>query len=56
MIGDDFTMDVALGRLGGAKTILVRTGTSGSVERESIPEEQRPDEVVDGVAELLDWL
>ena len=56
VIGDDFTMDVALGRLGGAKTILVRTGTSGSVERESIPEEQRPDEVVDGVAELLDWL
>jgi HAD superfamily hydrolase (TIGR01450 family) len=56
VIGDDLTMDVALGRLGGARTILVRTGTSGSVERESIPEEQRPDEVIDGVAELLDWL
>ena len=56
VIGDDFTMDVALGRLGGARTILVRTGTSGSVQRESIPAEQRPDEVVDGVAELLDRL
>jgi 5'-nucleotidase len=56
VMGDDCTMDVALGRLGGAKTILVRTGTSGSVDRESLPEEQRPDEVVDGVGELLDWL
>jgi NagD protein len=56
VVGDDFTMDVALGRLGGSKTILVRTGTSGSVELQNIPDEQRPDEVVDGVAELLDWL
>ena len=48
-------MDVALGRLGGARTILVQCGTS-SVEREHIPEEERPDAVVEGVAALLDWL
>ena len=56
MIGDDLTMDVALGRLGGARTILVQCGTSGDVEREPIPDEQRPDAVVEGVAALLDWL
>jgi NagD protein len=53
VIGDDLTMDVALGRLGGARTILVRSGISGDVARETLPAEQRPDAVVDGVAELL---
>ena len=56
MIGDDLGMDVALGKLGGARTILVRSGISGDVELEQVPEGQRPDEVVDGVAELLDRL
>ena len=56
VIGDDLGMDIALGRLGGARTILVRTGISGRVERERIPERHRPDEIVDGVAELLDRL
>ena len=56
VIGDDLGMDVALGKMGGARTILVRSGISGAVELERLPEEQRPDEVVDGVAELLDRL
>jgi len=56
VLGDDYTMDVALGRLGGARTILVRSGTSGGVTRDEIPEPQRPDAVIDGVAELLDSL
>ncbi len=56
VIGDDVTMDIALGNLGGAHTILVRSGISGDIDRESLPEEQRPDDVVDGVGELLDWL
>jgi HAD superfamily hydrolase (TIGR01450 family) len=56
VMGDDYTMDIALGRLGGARTILVRSGTSGGVSRDAIPEDQRPDAVVDGVAELLDAL
>ena len=53
MIGDDLGMDIALGRLGGARTILVRTGISGRIEREQIPERHRPDAIVDGVGELL---
>ena len=56
MIGDDLTMDVALGRLGGARTILVASGISGRPVLDAIPERRRPDAVVGGVAELLDWL
>jgi 5'-nucleotidase len=56
VIGDDLGLDVALGRLAGSRTILVRSGISGQVELDGVPERQRPDAVVDGVADLLDWL
>jgi HAD superfamily hydrolase (TIGR01450 family) len=56
VIGDDLTMDVALGRLGGARTVLVRSGISGDVDCDTLPDADRPDEVVEGVAELLDRL
>jgi ribonucleotide monophosphatase NagD (HAD superfamily) len=56
VVGDDSTMDVALGRMGGARTILVRSGISGRIDLDKLPERQRPDAVVDGIAELLDWL
>jgi NagD protein len=56
VIGDDVTMDVALGRLGGSRTILVASGISGRVELGDIAERQRPDAIVEGVAELLDRL
>jgi HAD superfamily hydrolase (TIGR01450 family) len=56
VIGDDLGMDIALGRLGGARTILVRSGISSTIEREAVPEADRPDAVVDGVADLLGWL
>jgi HAD superfamily hydrolase (TIGR01450 family) len=56
VVGDDLTMDVALGRLGGARTVLVASGISGRPALGAIPERRRPDAVVGGVAELLDWL
>ena len=56
VIGDDLGMDIALGRLGGSRTVLVRSGTSGSVALERIPERRRPDAAIDGVADLLAWL
>lgn len=56
VIGDDLGMDIALGRLGGSRTVLVRSGISGQVDEASIPERQRPDAIVDGVEELLPWL
>jgi HAD superfamily hydrolase (TIGR01450 family) len=56
VIGDDLGMDIALGRLGGSRTILVRTGISSRVELDRVTERRRPDAVVSGVAELLDWL
>jgi HAD superfamily hydrolase (TIGR01450 family) len=56
VVGDDLGMDIALGRLGGSRTILVRSGISGSVDLAQVPERQRPDAVVDGVEEILGWL
>ena len=54
LVGDDVNMDIALGRMGGARTILVRSGIRGEIDRDRLPDSRRPDEIVDGVAELLD--
>lgn len=56
VIGDDLGMDVALGRLGGARTVLVRSGISGQIDLDRVPAPRRPDAVIDGVADLLDRL
>jgi HAD superfamily hydrolase (TIGR01450 family) len=56
VIGDDLDMDIALGHLGGSRTILVRSGISGSLDLDGVPEGKRPDEVIDGVEELIGWL
>jgi HAD superfamily hydrolase (TIGR01450 family) len=56
VIGDDLGMDIGLGRLGGSRTILVRSGISGKLDLTRIPERQRPDAVIDNVAELLPLL
>jgi HAD superfamily hydrolase (TIGR01450 family) len=56
VIGDDLGMDIALGKLGGSKTILVRSGMSGAVELDAVPERERPHAVVDGVEELLPFI
>jgi HAD superfamily hydrolase (TIGR01450 family) len=56
VIGDDATMDIALGRIGGSRTILARSGVSGDVDIDRLPARHRPDLVIDDVAELLDRL
>ena len=56
VIGDDLGMDIALGRLGGSLTVLVRSGISGAIDLDRVPERQRPDAVIDGVEDLLDLL
>lgn len=56
VIGDDLDLDIALGRLGGSRTILVGSGISGQVDLDLVPERRRPDAVVEGIADLLDWL
>jgi HAD superfamily hydrolase (TIGR01450 family) len=56
VIGDDLGMDIALGRLGGSRTVLVRSGVSGSISLERVPAGRRPDVVVDGVGDLLERL
>ncbi len=56
VIGDDLGMDIALGRLGGSRTVLVRSGISGQLDLDRVPERRRPDAVINGVADLLEWL
>lgn len=56
MVGDDFRLDVALGRLGRSTTVLVRSGISADLDLDRVPETQRPDLTVGTVAELLEWL
>jgi len=56
VIGDDVRMDIALGKLGGSPTILVRSGISGGVEIDGLPAAQRPDVAIDAISELLEFL
>lgn len=56
VVGDDAGMDIALGRLGGSRTVLVRSGISGAVDLDKLPPSQRPDAVIDRVADLLEVL
>ena len=56
MVGDDFRLDVALGRLGRSTTVLVRSGISADLDLDRVPEAQRPDLTIGTVAELLEWL
>ena len=56
VIGDDVGMDIALGHIGGSRTILVRSGMSGADDLDAIPQRERPHAVVDGVEQILPWL
>jgi NagD protein len=56
VIGDDLGMDIVLGRMGGSRTVLVRSGITGAIDVDAIPERRRPDAVIDGVADLLPLL
>ncbi len=52
VIGDDLGMDIKLGRMGGSRTVLVQSGTTGKIDLDSLPLQKRPDGIVDGVADL----
>jgi NagD protein len=56
VVGDDLGMDIALGRMGGSRTVLVRSGISGAIDLDRVPVKRRPDAVIDGVGELLGLL
>ena len=53
VIGDDVLLDIPLGRLGGSRTVLVRSGISATTDLGRIPEQRRPDVSVASVADLL---
>lgn len=56
VIGDDLGMDIALGLMGGSRTVLVRSGISGEIDLGRVPEARRPDAAIDRVADLLSLL
>jgi len=56
VIGDDLGMDVGLGRLGGSRTVLVRSGMSSQLDLDRVRPAARPHFVVENVAALLDAL
>jgi ribonucleotide monophosphatase NagD (HAD superfamily) len=56
MVGDDFRLDVALGRLGRSTTVLLRSGISADLDLDRVPVAQRPDLTIDTVADLLERL
>lgn len=56
VIGDDLSLDIPLGRMGGSHTVLVRSGTAGQVDLQAVPERRRPDATIDSVGDLLDRL
>jgi NagD protein len=56
VIGDDLGMDIALGKLGGSRTVLVRSGISGALDLETVAPKRRPDAAIDGVSDLLELL
>ena len=56
VIGDDASVDIVLGHMGGSRTILVRTGTTGAASVDRLPQRHRPDDVVDDVSELVERL
>lgn len=53
VVGDDVRMDIGLGHAGGSRTVLVRTGITGSSSLSGIPAARRPDAIIDSIAELL---
>jgi ribonucleotide monophosphatase NagD (HAD superfamily) len=53
VIGDDLGLDIRLGLMGGSRTVLVRSGTTGAIDLAGVPERRRPDLVVDSVGDLL---
>ena len=42
VVGDDLGMDIALGRMGGSRTVLVRSGISGEIDLDRVPERRAP--------------
>jgi ribonucleotide monophosphatase NagD (HAD superfamily) len=54
-VGDDVGMDIALGRMAKARTVLVASGISGG-SLNGVPPAQRPDVVLNDVSEMLPLL
>jgi len=56
VVGDALGQDVRMGRVGGALSVLVLTGSSTREEADAAPARWRPDAVLADVTELGPWL
>jgi len=52
VVGDDPSLEVAMARRGGALSVLVTTGITGTEMLAALPEPQRPDIVVDDMSQF----
>ncbi len=56
VVGDQLSTDIAMGRNAGMGTVLVLTGATGTGDVEAAPVEERPDVVLGGVGDLIQWI
>ena len=56
VVGDQLATDIAMGRNAGMHTALVLSGAAAAGDAENAPAEHRPDTVLDGIGDLLQWL
>lgn len=56
VVGDQLQQDIRMGKLAGARTVLVLTGSSSLADVERTPPRYRPDAVLADVGWLPEWL
>ncbi len=56
MVGDQLATDIAMGRAAGMATALVLTGTASRADAEQAEDGERPDVVIESIAELPELL
>jgi phosphoglycolate/pyridoxal phosphate phosphatase family enzyme len=56
MVGDRLDTDIAFGRRGGLRTLLVLTGVTSRAVAEALPKDEAPDHVLESIADILPLL
>ena len=55
VVGDQIATDIAMGRNAGMQTLLVLTGSAAAGDADAVPEDQRPDAVIESIGDLIPW-
>jgi HAD superfamily hydrolase (TIGR01450 family) len=56
VVGDDVALEIRMGNAAGSRTVLVLTGMTSREQAMRLPENERPDEIVDGIWDLVQLL